>query len=51
MTNVKKSYVDRCNYLLCNKYVPKDHYFSREHINNFEKNISIKAKGSIKKIC
>ena len=49
MTNVKKLDVDKYNCLLCNKYIPKDHYFSKEHINNFEKNISIKAKDSIKK--
>ena len=49
MINVKKSDVDKYNYLLCNKYIPKDHYFSKEHINNFENNISIKTKDSIKK--
>ena len=37
------------NCLLCNKYIPRDHYFSKEHINNFENNISIKIKDSIKK--
>ena len=46
MINVKKSYVDKYNCLLCSKYIPKDHYFSKEHINNFENNIS---KDSIKK--
>ena len=35
--------------MLCNKYIPKDHFFSKEHINNFENNISIKTKDSIKK--
>ena len=49
MVNVKKSDIDRYNCLLCNKYIPKDHYFSKEHINNFENNISIKTKDSIKK--
>ena len=37
MVNVKKSDVDKYNCLLCNKYISKDHYFSKEHINNFEK--------------
>ena len=49
MTNVKKPDIDKYNCLLCNKYIPKDHYFSKEHINNFENNISIKFKDSIKK--
>ena len=49
MINVKKSDVDKYNCLLCNKYIPKDHYFSKEHISNFENNISIKIKDSIKK--
>ena len=49
MINVKKSDVDKYNFLLYNKYIPKDHYFSKEHINNFENNISIKTKDSIKK--
>ena len=49
MINVKKSDVDKYNCLLCNKYIPKDHYFSKEHINNFENNISIKTKDSITK--
>ena len=49
MANVKKSDVDKYNCLLCNKYIPKDHYFSQEHINNFENNISIEIKDSIKK--
>ena len=49
MINVKKSDVDKYNCLLCNKYIPKDHYFSKEHINNFENNIFIKIKDSIKK--
>ena len=49
MINVKKLDVDKYNCLLCNKCIPKDHYFSKEHINNFENNISIKTKDSIKK--
>ena len=50
MVNVKKLDVDKYNCLICNKCIPKDHYFSKEHINNFENNISIKTKDSIKKI-
>ena len=49
MINVKKIDVDKYNCLLCYKYIPKEHYFSKEHINNFENNISIKTKDSIKK--
>ena len=49
MINVKKSYVDKYNCLLCDKYIPKDHYFSKEHITKSENNISIKTKDSIKK--
>ena len=49
MINVKKLDVDKYNCLLCNKYISKVHYFSKEHINNFENNISIKIKDSINK--
>ena len=49
MINVKKSDLDKYNCLLCNKYISKDDYFSKEHINNFENNISIKTRDSIKK--
>ena len=49
MINVKKLDVDKYNCLLCNKYISKEHYFSKEHINNFENNISIKTRDSIKK--
>ena len=49
MNNVKKSDVDKYNCLLCNKYIQKDHHFSKEHIDNFENKISIKTKDSIKK--
>ena len=47
--NVKKLDVDKYNCLLRDKYIPKDHYFSKEHISNFENNISIKTKDSVKK--
>ena len=49
MINVKKLDFDRYNCLLCNKYISKDHYFSKEHINNFKNDITIKTKDSIKK--
>ena len=49
MINVKKSDVDKYNCLLCDKYIPKEHYFSKEHINNFENDFSINIKDSIKK--
>ena len=51
MVNVKKLDVDKYSCLLCNEYISKGHYFSKEHINNFENNIAIKTKDSIKKIC
>ena len=35
--------------LLCNETVNKSHYFSKRHIDNFDKNITIKIKTSIKK--
>ena len=35
--------------LLCNETVNKEHYFSKKHIDNFDKNITIKIKTSIKK--
>ena len=31
MINVKTSDVNKYNCLLCNEYIPKDHYFSKEH--------------------
>ena len=34
---------------MCDKYISKEHYFSKDSINNFENNISIKTKDSIKK--
>ena len=35
--------------LLCNETVNKEHYFSKQHIDNFDKNITITTKNSIKK--
>ena len=35
--------------LLCNQTVNKNHYFSKEHTDNFDKNITIKTRTSIKK--
>ena len=49
MVDVKKLDIDKYNCLLCNKYIPIDHHFSKEHINNFESNITIKTKDSIRK--
>ena len=34
---------------LCNQTVNKEHYFSKKHIDNFDKNITIKTRTSIKK--
>ena len=41
--------MDKYNCLLCNIYISKDHYFSKDHINDFENNITIKTKDIIKK--
>ena len=49
MINVKKSDVDKHNCSLCNKYISKEHFFSKEHINKLKNNISIKTRDSIKK--
>ena len=65
MVNIKKgySYCDKHNIsylkfckecekfdcLLCNETVNKEHYFSKKHIDNFDKNITIKTRTSIKK--
>ena len=49
MVNIKKLEVDKYICLLFNKYISKDHYFSKEHIDKFENNITIKTKDSIKK--
>ena len=35
--------------LLCNETVNKQHYFSKKHIDNFDKNISITTRNSIKR--
>ena len=35
--------------LLCNQDVNKQHYFSKKHIDNFDKNITITTRSSIKK--
>ena len=35
--------------LLCNQAVHKEHYFSKKHIDNFDKNITITTKNCIKK--
>ena len=42
MINVKKVAIDKYNCLLCNKYISKEHFFSKEHIDIFENNVSIK---------
>ena len=34
--------------LLCNQSVNKNHFFSKKHIDNFDKNITIKTRTSIK---
>ena len=34
---------------MCNQTVNKEHYFSKKHIDNFDKNITIKTRTSIKK--
>ena len=49
MINVKKSDVDKHNCLLCNKYISKEHFFTKEHIDKFKKYITIKTRNSIKK--
>ena len=49
MINVKKSDVDKYNCSLCNKYISKEHFFSKEHIDKFKNSISIKTRNSIKK--
>ena len=49
MINAKNVDIDKYNCLLYNKYISKEHFFSKEHINNFENNIAIKTKDSIKK--
>ena len=49
MINVKKSDVGKYNCLLCNKYIPKDHYFSKEHINNLRIIFLLKLKILLRK--
>ena len=65
MVNVKKGYlycdIHKISYLnfctqcdvifcdLCKIETNRSHFFSKEHIDNFEKNITIKTKTSIKK--
>ena len=48
----KDSYCKECEKitcLLCNQNVNKSHYFQKDHIDNFDKNISIATKNCIKK--
>ena len=48
----KDSFCKECeklHCLLCNQTVNKQHYFSKKHIDNFDKNISITTRSSIKK--
>ena len=40
---------EKINCLLCNKTVNKSHYFQKDHIDNFDKNITITIKNCIKK--
>ena len=65
MINIKKGYVlcdkhnisylkfckecEKFDCLLCNETVNESHYFSKRHIDNFDKNITIKTRTSIKK--
>ena len=65
MINIKKGYTlckehnisylkfckqcEKMDCLLCNETVNKEHYFSKKHIDNFNKNISITTKNSVKK--
>ena len=65
MVNIKKGYsfcdkhnisylkfckeCEQMDCLLCNETVNKNHYFSKKHIDNFDKNITIKTRSSIKK--
>ena len=65
MINIKKGYVlyekhnipylnfckqcEQMDCLLCKQTVNKNHYFSKKHIDNFNKNITIKTRTSIKK--
>ena len=65
MVNVRKGYLycnkhnisclkyckecEKFDCLLCEENVNKEHYFSKKHIDNFDKNITIKTRTSIKK--
>ena len=65
MVNIRKGYLfcekhdisylkfckecEKFDCLLCNETVNKEHYFSKQHIDNFNKNITIKTRTSIKK--
>ena len=65
MINIRKGYVlceehnipylrfckecEKLYCLLCNQDINKDHYFSKKHIDNFDKNITITIKNSIKR--
>ena len=65
MINIRKGYIsceehniyclkvckecEKMNCLSCNQDVDKQHYFSKKHIDNFDKNITITTKNSIKK--
>ena len=65
MINIKKGYIlcdkhnisylkfckecEQMDCLLCDETVNKNHYFSKKHIDNFDKNITIKTRTSIKK--
>ena len=40
---------EKLHCLLCNQTVNKSHYFSKKHIDNFDKNITITTRNSIKK--
>ena len=66
MINIRKGYVlcekhnipylkfckkcEQMDCLLCNQTVNKGHFFSKKYIDNFDKNITIKIRTSIKKI-
>ena len=57
MINIRKGYsylkfckkCEQIDCLLCNQTVNKEHYFSKKHIDNFDKNITIKIRNCIKK--
>ena len=65
MVNIRKGYLycnkhnisylrfckecEKFDCLLCDETVNKEHYFSKQHIDNFNKNITIKTRTSIKK--